>query len=162
MKRILITGSNGYIGNCLYHFLRGKFKVIGIDKEKTFNNKIYKCDILNTKKLDRIIKKEKPEMVAHLAAQSLVDQKINKRKYLRENVFATNRLLTLMRKNNVKKIIFSSTASVYKDSNFPLKENSKTKPLSNYAKSKLVCEKNIISLEKEGLKELLKNLIKIF
>ena len=28
MKRILITGSNGYIGNCLYYFLRGKFKVI--------------------------------------------------------------------------------------------------------------------------------------
>ena len=54
--KILITGANGYIGNCLYHFLKGKFKVIGIDKEKTFNNKIYKCNILNTKKIDKIIK----------------------------------------------------------------------------------------------------------
>ena len=55
--KILITGANGYIGNCLYYFLKGKFKVIGIDKETTFNNKIYKCDILNIKKLKNKILK---------------------------------------------------------------------------------------------------------
>ena len=33
MKRILITGANGYIGNCLFHFLKGRFKIIGIDQE---------------------------------------------------------------------------------------------------------------------------------
>ena len=144
MEKILITGANGYIGNCLFHFLKGKFKVIGIDKEKTFNNKIYKCNILNTKKIDQIIKKEKPEIVVHLAAQSLVDPKINKKNYLRDNIIATNCLLKLIKKNKIKKLIFSSTASVYRYSNFPLKENSKTEPLSNYAKSKLACEKNII------------------
>ena len=37
MKRILITGANGYIGNCLFHFLKGRFKIIGIDKEKSPN-----------------------------------------------------------------------------------------------------------------------------
>ena len=144
MEKILITGANGYIGNCLFHFLKGKFNVIGIDKEKTFNNKIYKCDLLNTKKLDLILKKEKPDTVIHLAAQSLVDQTINKRKYLRNNVIATNRLMKLMKENKIKRLVFSSTAAIYKDSNSPLKENSKIKPLSNYAKSKLVCEKNII------------------
>ena len=143
MKRILITGSNGYIGNCLYHFLKGKFKVIGIDKEKTFNNKVYKCDILNTKKLDQIIKKEKPETVVHLAAQSLVDETINKKNYLKDNVIATNCLLKLMKKNNIKKLIFSSTAAIYKENYLPIKENAKIKALSNYAKTKLVCEKNI-------------------
>ena len=76
--KILITGANGYIGNCLYHFLRGKFNVIGIDKETTFNNKIYKCDILNIKKFNQILVKEKPKVVVHLAAQSLVDETINK------------------------------------------------------------------------------------
>ena len=80
MKKILITGVNGYIGKCLYHFLKGKFKVIGIDKDTTFNNKIYKCDILNIKKFDQILAKEKPEVVVHLAAQSLVDETINKEK----------------------------------------------------------------------------------
>ena len=38
--KILITGANGYIGKCLYYFLKRKFKVIGIDKEKTFNNAV--------------------------------------------------------------------------------------------------------------------------
>ena len=86
MEKILITGVNGYIGNCLYLFLRGKFEVIGIDKETTFNNKIYKCDILNTKKFNQILVKEKPEVVVHLAAQSLVDETINKQKYYRNNI----------------------------------------------------------------------------
>ena len=57
---------------------------------------------------------------------------------------ATNRLLRSMKKINVKKIIFSSTAAVYKQSSKPLKENSKLKPLSTYAKTKLTCEKNIL------------------
>ena len=60
MKRILITGANGYIGNCLFHFLKGRFKIIGIDKEKSPNKQILQCNILNKKKLDLIIKKEKP------------------------------------------------------------------------------------------------------
>ena len=121
--KILITGVNGYIGNCLYHFLKGKFKVVGIDKESVSKNTIYRCNILNTKKLEQILYKTKPEIVIHLAAQSLVDETINKEKYYNNNVVATNRLLRSMKKSNVKKIIFSSTAAVYKQSSKPLKEN---------------------------------------
>ena len=127
MKRILITGANGYIGNCLFHFLKGRFKIIGIDKEKSPNKQILQCNILNKKKLDLIIKKEKPEIIIHLAAQSLVDETINKKKYYDNNVLATNSLLEIMKKNNIKKIIFSSTASVYKQSSKPLREKSKLK-----------------------------------
>jgi len=147
-KKILITGVNGYIGNCLYHFLKGKFKVVGIDKESVSKNTIYRCNILNTKKLEQILYKTKPEIVIHLAAQSLVDETINKEKYYNNNVVATNGLLRSMKKINVKKIIFSSTAAVYKQSSKPLKENSKLKPLSTYAKTKLTCEKNTLKQKK--------------
>ena len=147
-KKILITGINGYIGNCLYHFLKEKFKVVGIDKKSVSKNTIYRCNILNTKKLEQILYKTKPEIVIHLAAQSLVDETINKEKYYNNNVVATNRLLRSMKKSNVKKIIFSSTAAVYKQSSKPLKENSKLKPLSTYAKTKLTCEKNILKQKK--------------
>ena len=148
MEKILITGVNGYIGNCLYHFLKGKFKVVGIDKESVSKNTIYRCNILNTKKLEQILYKTKPEIVIHLAAQSLVDETINKEKYYNNNVVATNRLLRSMKKINVKKIIFSSTAAVYQQSSKPLKENSKLKSLSTYAKTKLTCEKNILKQKK--------------
>ena len=141
--KILITGANGYIGNCLFHFLKNKFNVIGVDSETTFNKNIYKCNILNIKKFDKILSKTKPDLVIHLAAQSLVDETINKKKYYKNNIVATTHLLKLMKKNDIKNIIFSSTAAVYKLSSKPLKENSKLQPISIYAKTKLMCEKKI-------------------
>ena len=143
MKKILITGANGYIGSCLFQILKRKFKVIGIDKEKSSNKKVFQCNILNNRKLNLIIKKEKPEVIVHLAAQSLVDETINKEKYYINNNKATACLLEIMKKNDIKKIIFSSTAAVYQQSSNPLKENSKIKALSTYAKTKLLCEKKI-------------------
>ncbi len=142
-SKILVTGANGYIGNCLFHFLKRKFKVTGIDKETKFNNKIYKCDLLNGKKFNRILDKEKPEVIVHLAAQSLVDETINKKKYYKNNVVATECLLKSMKKNKITKLIFSSTAAVYQQSSKALFEESKLKPLSTYAKNKLTCEQLI-------------------
>ena len=51
MKKVLITGANGYIGKCLYYFLKKKFQVIGIDKDKSTEKKILKCNILDKKKI---------------------------------------------------------------------------------------------------------------
>jgi len=143
MKKILITGANGYIGKCLFFYLKKRFKVIGIDKIKSSEKEIYYCDINNTKRLNSIIKKERPNIVIHLAAQSLVDESINKDKYYTNNVQATKKLLEIMNKNDIKKIIFSSTAAVYKQSSRLLTEKSKLHALSTYAKSKLICEKDI-------------------
>ena len=81
MKKILVTGIGCYIGSCLFYILKKKFKVIGIDKKKSSNKIINQCNILDYKKLNQIIKKEKPELIIHLAAQSLVDETINKKKY---------------------------------------------------------------------------------
>ena len=148
MKKIIITGANGYIGNCLFYFLKKKFKVVGIDKKKTFNKKIIQCNILNKKKFNTILKKEKPEIIVHLAAQSLVDETINKKKYYINNNKATSYLLEAMKKNDIKKIIFSSTAAIYQQSSNPLKENSKLNTLNTYARTKLLCEKKIQKEEK--------------
>ena len=58
ISKILITGANGYIGSCLFHVLKNRFKVIGLDKEKSDNKRILQCNILNNKKLNLIFKKE--------------------------------------------------------------------------------------------------------
>lgn len=141
--RILITGANGYIGNCLFNFLNKKFDVYGLDKKSSFNKDIIKCNLLDIKKLEKVLIKIQPKIVIHLAAQSLVDETINQKKYYENNILATDILINLMKKNNINKILFSSTASVYKKNIKPLRENSKIKPSSYYAKTKLVCEKNI-------------------
>ncbi len=143
MNKILITGASGYIGSCVYFFLKKKYNLITIDKETNTYFKVNQCDLLDKKKLNNLLKSLKPNLIIHLAAQSLVDEKINKDKYYKNNVLATRNLLDAMRKNSINNIIFSSTAALYKFSNNALKENNGLNPKSTYAKTKFLCEKMI-------------------
>ncbi len=143
MKKILITGSSGYIGSALFLYLKKKYKVIGLDKKNYKYFKNSKINLLSVIKLDKFIKTVKPDIVIHLAAQSLVDEKINKKKYYENNVIATKNLINCLKKNNINDLIFASTAAVYKYENKIIKENSKIKLLSAYAKTKFECEKLI-------------------
>lgn len=142
-SKILITGASGYIGSCLYLYLKKNFNIFGIDKKTTKILPIKKCNLLNLKKLNSFLKKEKPDLIVHFAAQSLVDETINKKKYFQNNVLATQNLILGMKKNNLDNIIFSSTAALYKYKNEIISEKSKLKPLSTYAKTKYRCEKII-------------------
>lgn len=143
MKKILITGSSGYIGSALFLYLKKKYRVVGLDKKNCKNFRISKINLLNIIQLDKFIKTIKPDLVVHLAAQSLVDEKINKKKYYDNNIIATKNLITCLKKNKIDNLIFSSTAAVYKYDNKIIKENSKLKPLSTYAKTKFECERLI-------------------
>ncbi len=143
MKKILITGVAGYIGSCLQVYLKNKYKIAGLDKKKSNDYKLIVCDLLNVNKLNKILKKEKPNLIIHLAAQSLVDETINKKKYYFNNVIATKNLISAMKKNKLNNLIFSSTAAIYKYKNSSLSEKSKIKPISTYAKTKFQCEQLI-------------------
>lgn len=145
MTRILITGSSGYIGSCLHKFLlKKKYTVYGIDKVK--KNKVknfFKVNLNNSNKLSNIIKKINPKIIVHMAAQSTLDQIKKKKKYIINNYLATENLLKSMNKCGINKIIFSSTAAVYKNNNLNLNENSIVKPNNIYGSTKLKCEKVI-------------------
>jgi len=134
--KILITGASGYIGSCLYFYLKNKFYVLGIDKIQNRLVSIRKCNLLNYNKLNNFLKKEKPNLIVHLAAQSLVDETINKEKYYLNNVVATRNLVNSMKKNGLNNLIFSSTAALYKQKNKQICENDKTLPKSTYSKTK--------------------------
>ena len=141
--KILITGASGYIGSCLYFYLKNKFYVSGIDKIQNKLVQIKKCNLLNYNKLNNFLKKEKPNLIIHLAAQSLVDETINKEKYYLNNVVATKNLVNSMKKNGLNNLIFSSTAALYKQKNKAISEIDQTQPKSTYAKTKYECEKII-------------------
>mgnify|MGYP000026390153 CR=1 FL=1 len=143
MKKIIITGCSGYIGSCLFFYLRSKYKIIGIDKKKTNLFTINNYDLLNFNKINQILKKEKPDLIVHLAAQSLVDETVKKDKYYLNNIMATTNLLKCMKINNLNNLIFSSTAAVYKVKNNLINEKDNLNPISTYAKTKHECEKLI-------------------
>ncbi len=154
--KILITGCAGFIG---YHLAKKLFlsndKIFGIDnlnnyydidlKKKRLNNLksknffFYKIDIKNYKKLSKLFKKNKFDIVYHLAAQAGVRYSIkNPESYFDNNLKGFFNILECCRKFKVKNLIFASTSSVYgKQKKFPLKENYSTdRPISFYAATK--------------------------
>ena len=161
MKKILITGGAGYIGSHVAEVLaKNKKKFIIVDNLSTgfkelINKKVnfYKINILETKKLKQIIIKNNIDSVIHLAGSIVigVGEKFPKR-YYRNNVSATQSLLSACKNTSVKNFIFSSTAAVYKDKQKIVNETSKIKPKSVYGKTKVKAEKLIIlNCKKENI-----------
>lgn len=146
--KIIITGSSGYIGSCLYEYLKKKHNVFGIDKNLLKirkQKKFFKCNILNYGKFNKIVKHIKPDIIIHLAAQSTVDFIRQKKTYIDNNVKVTKNVICSVNENNIKHFIFSSTAAVYKKTNKKITEKSPKKPNNIYGKTKLDCEKIILN-----------------
>jgi UDP-glucose 4-epimerase len=153
--KILITGSAGYIGSCLFEYLKKKYTVFGTDKiipkikkQKNF----FVCNLLDFKKINDIIKTIKPDIIIHLAAQSTVDFIDKKKEYIKNNTYVTRNIIRSIHKNKTKHFLFSSTAAVYKNSNKKLTEKSQLSPNNIYGKTKLDCEKLIINNINKGTK----------
>jgi len=143
-KKILITGSSGYIGSIL--FTKIKKNIFGIDKQKPkFKNyRIKQINLLDKKKLQKFIEKLRPDIIVHLAAESTLDNVLTREKsYKDNNIIGTQNLLDSIKNIKLEKFIFSSTSSVYKNSNNILHEKSKTNPDNIYAITKYHNEKQI-------------------
>ena len=170
MRTILVSGSTGFIGShtCI-SLLSSGYKIIMLDSfvnssamileniksilskvnhEYLNNFKLIECDIRNENKLDDIFNEIQTfsspiDGVIHFAGLKAVRESVEfPIKYWDNNVSGTITLLKVMQKYNCKKIIFSSSASVYGNSNQKLiGENAIVNPNNPYAFTKSVVEK---------------------
>ncbi|MSU54261.1 MAG: NAD-dependent epimerase/dehydratase family protein [Candidatus Staskawiczbacteria bacterium] len=117
MKKILITGSSGTIGTRLFEtLLASGYDVIGFDKRKnswhTSLNKLTLIgNLLNKNDLKKIPKDI--DLIVHFAANARVYDLVVRPDLALENVISTHNVLEFARKNNIKKIIFSSSRETY-------------------------------------------------
>jgi len=154
MSYILVTGGAGYIGSVLANKLCKNHRVIVIDNlsngSANFLNKniiFHKIDICNYKKLKNIFSKYNIVSVFHFAAlKSVSDSQKYYKKYFKNNVLGTVNLLKNIATFKVGEIIFSSSCSVYGNiDKKKVREIDPRKPISNYAKTKLRSEKDIVA-----------------
>lgn len=156
MKKIIVTGGNGFIGSNLVSFLlKKKFFVINIDKNKYSkdsyalkklnkkNYKFLKIDI-NSKKIFKVLSTYKPVAIFNLAAETHVDRSIESPKdFINSNILGTFNILEQLRNYKKKykkkiKLIHVSTDEVFGDlkGNYKATENSPYRPSSPYSASK--------------------------
>ena len=164
--KILVTGGLGYIGShtCV-ELLQEGYEVVVLDnlsnskeevkekiKEITGKEvKFYLGDMMDEQLLNNIFTTEKIDAVIDFAAYKAVGESVQKPiEYYMNNVSTVLVLLKVMTKHHVKKLVFSSSATVYgAPERVPIKENDKTGGTTNpYGTSKLFVERILKDLYK--------------
>ena len=155
---ILITGGAGYIGSHVSYLLIEKgYNITIIDSLITGNKQLVPkeanleiCDIADIEKVTQVLKNKKFEAVLHFAGLIRVEESVKyPEKYIEYNYNKAKIFLDTCFKNDLNKVIFSSTAAVYGN---PKKdrviESDELNPLNPYADSKLMLENYLIDQSK--------------
>ena len=150
--RVFVTGGAGFIGTHLCKKLTSLHKVTVYDNFSNSNKENFPVmenvtlivgDILDNSKLCDSMKHH--DVVIHLAAKTdVVDSILSPDNTFQTNVQGSQNVLDSCKFNNILKIIITSSAAIYQNSDNPVDEKSITKSLSPYGQSKLDMEKIII------------------
>ena len=133
--KVLVTGGTGYIGShTVVELLNNNYDVVIVDNlcnssEKVLDkieeitgkkSKFYEADIRDKEELRKIFEENRIDAVIHFAGLKAVGESVEKPlEYYDNNVIGTIRLLEVMKEANCKKIVFSSSATVYGDPGTP-------------------------------------------
>ncbi|MBS3080413.1 NAD-dependent epimerase/dehydratase family protein [Candidatus Pacearchaeota archaeon] len=145
--KALVTGGSGFIGSWLVDkLIENENKVIVVDnlsvgEKNNVNGKaiFYQLDICDNERLNKIFEKEKPEIIFHLAANSLLRKSLEDPIFdAQNNILGTISVLECCRKNNARKLIYTSTggARVGEPLYLPVDEKHPLHPSSPYGISK--------------------------
>ena len=156
MAKILVTGAAGFIGSKLaYELVKRGDEIVGVDNINDYydvrlkygrihefshpNMQFVQMSIEDKVSLDALFEKEKFEMVVNLAAQAGVRYSISHPySYMQSNLVGFLNILEACRHNNIPKLVFASSSSVYgMNEKVPYEEDDKVDtPVSLYAASK--------------------------
>lgn len=154
---ILVTGGAGYIGShtCI-KLLQAGYEIIVVDnlcnsKEESLRRvqeltgkklTFYKVDLLDREHLENVFENHPIHAVVHFAGLKSMGESVNiPLEYFHNNVSGTLVLLMVMKKYNVRNIVFSSTAGVYGEAKtVPITEEFPVSVLNPYSRTKLMIE----------------------
>jgi UDP-glucose 4-epimerase len=154
---VLITGGTGYIGShTVVEFLNNDYDVVIMDnlsnsKKEALNRiekitgkkpKFYEVDLLDKEGMKKIFQENKIDSVIHFAGLKAVGESVEKPLlYYKNNITGTINLLEVMKEQGVKKIVFSSSATVYGYStDVPFNEDTPLSATNPYGRTKLIIE----------------------
>lgn len=163
--KILVTGGAGYIGShtCV-ELLNNDYEVVVVDNlynscEEALNRvekitgktlTFYEGDLLDQDLLEKIFDNERPEAVIHFAGYKAVGESVEKPiEYYHNNITGTLLLCDVMRRYDCKKIVFSSSATVYGDPAFvPITEDCPKGVITNpYGQTKSMIEQILTDIQ---------------
>lgn len=146
-RRVLITGASGFLGSHITRAVlaKGGLAIAGVRSSsllhrlKTTLNQIrlVGLDITNQKNVQRVLKKERPEIVIHCAAYGVNPKEKDPAMAFDVNVRGTQMLLEAAAATKVKRFIYLGSCFEYKGLKRPLKEDDPLEPNSAYGSSKV-------------------------
>ena len=139
--RILITGGSGFLGHHLCRaLLSAGHELTNIDLKPNVEVKTVIGDIRDEELIDSVMAGQ--EAVFHLAGLIEAGESVEKPKiYIENNILGTLAVLEAMRKHQVKKFLFSSSAAIYGEPlRTPIQEDDRTIPINPYGVTKLAME----------------------
>jgi len=140
LKKILITGATGFIGNYLIPELTKNHKIIGISKKKRKSSKNFISSSADITKSNLKVKNQFTDII-HMAAYSDVNYcNLNPIKCYELNVKSTQRMLEIARKKDSKFLFISSSHAYGNLIKQPISENALCNPSTHYASSKRMSE----------------------
>ena len=157
MSNILVTGGAGYIGShTVVELLNAGHQVVIVDNLCNSSAKVLdriealagknfsfmQADVRDGAALDRIFAEYRIDGVIHFAGLKAVGESVAQPlRYFDNNVGSTLALLQAMDRANLRRIVFSSSATVYGDpEQVPITEGSRLQVTNPYGRTKLICE----------------------
>src|SRR5690554_3720323 len=165
VMRVLVTGGAGYIGShtCV-ELLEAGHEIMVLDNfsnskteslirvseltDKEF--KVYQVDLLDGEELEKVFRKNRIDAVIHFAGLKAVGESVDKPlEYYHNNITGTLNLCRIMGKYKVKKLVFSSSATVYgRPERVPISEDFPLSTTNPYGSTKLMIERILEDLHR--------------